>query len=57
MLWHGLLTVPRVLTEGLHEAAKSILLWETCGREKWHGQETSGDSATTGSLKKKIVGQ
>ena len=35
-LWHGLLTVPLGLTEGLLFAAAG----ETCGRRPWHGQET-----------------
>src|SRR5215212_6108124 len=36
-LWHGLLTVPRVSTEGLHCPCKAR---ETFGRAVWHGQET-----------------
>src|SRR5262249_60421071 len=36
-LWHGLLTVPRLLTEGLPSAVEEE---ETFGRGGWHGQET-----------------
>src|SRR5262249_41941035 len=39
-LWHGLLTVPPGLTEGLHEPREAgDGSRETCGRRTWHGQE------------------
>src|SRR5262245_44860604 len=45
-LWHGLLTMPLLLTEGLPSSPEE----ETFGPARWHGQETMPqrhDHATT----------